>query len=59
MNRVQGFWWLVAGASAWLVGGCLPFDQELEALFAPEAVGNALFVRDSVLFELARSLLAG
>ncbi len=56
MNRV---WWLVAGASAWLVGGCLPFDQELEALFAPEAVGNALFVRDSVLFELARSLLAG
>ncbi len=35
----------VAGAVVWVLGGCLPLDLELEALLAPEAVGNASLVR--------------
>ncbi len=42
----------VVGAVVWVLGGCLPLDLELEALLAPEAVGNALLLRESGLIAL-------
>ncbi len=39
-------------------GGCSTFFiRELEALFAPSSPGNALFVLDSLLFDLLAPLI--
>ncbi len=46
----------VVGAVVWGLGGCLPLDLELEALLAPEAVGNALLLRESGLVALLGQL---
>ena len=56
MRRQRTVRMAVVGAVVWVLGGCLPLDLELEALLAPEAVGNALLLRESGLVALLGQL---
>ena len=47
---------VLTGAVLWVLSGGLPLDLELEALLAPEAVGNAILLRESGLVALLGQL---
>ena len=57
MNSLRMMKWLSAATLTLGFGGCLPIDQELEVLFAPEAVGNAELLFRSALFAVLQPLL--
>ena len=57
MNSPRMTRWLTVATLTLGLGGCLPIDQELEVLFAPEAVGNAALLFRSAVFAVLQPFL--